>query len=122
MADNNLYDNKEDEFESELSLLFELFVYYFIATVDAKVLLKKLFKTPKGTWVSFKELSKDVDVSKHMVYDKEYEKLDMYICWLEDMNSPIDEWRLVAFFENKELYSQILIFNLNTLRDKNDQV
>lgn len=95
--------------EDDLSLKFEMLIYNIIAKIESKPILMKVFERPSGEWVSFRKYIDEYS------YNKEYRGLDVYICWLNEIEKNNDQGRLIAFFENKQLYSQILTFNMNTL-------
>lgn len=95
--------------ENDLSLKFDMLIAQIIAQKSSQPILRDIFGHSSGNWVNFRNYI-DEDT-----YNNEYMGLNVYMCWLSDINAPNDQWRLVAFFENNQLYSQILIFNMNTL-------
>lgn len=98
--------------KDDLSLKFEMLIDHIIAKKISQPILRDIFGHSSGDWVNFRNY---IDEN---TYIEEYEGLDVYICWLNEINSTNDQGRLVAFFENNQLYSQILIFNMNTLKLK----
>ena len=98
--------------EDDLSLTFEMLIDHIIAKKSSQPILRDIFGHSSGDWVNFRNY-----IDKN-TYIEEYEGLDVYVCWLTEINSTNDQGRLVAFFENNQLYSQILIFNMNTLKPK----
>ena len=95
--------------EGDLSLKFDMLIDHIIAKKSSQPILRDIFGHSSGDWVNFRNyINEDT-------YNNEYKGLDVYMCWLSDINATNDQWRLVAFFENNQLYSQILIFNMNTL-------
>ena len=96
--------------EDDLSVKFDMLIDHVIAKKSSQPILRDIFGHSSGDWVNFRNY---IDEN---IYIEEYEGLDVYVCWLNEINSTNDQSRLVAFFENNQLYSQILIFNMNTLK------
>ena len=96
--------------EDDLSLKFDMFIDHIIAKKSSQPILRDIFGHSSGDWVNFRNyINEDT-------YNNEYKGLDVYMCWRRFLvNATNDQWRLVAFFENNQLYSQILTFNMNTL-------
>ena len=105
-------DNMDNMDKDDLSLKFEMLIDHIIAKKISQPILRDIFGHSSGDWVNFRNY---IDEN---TYIEEYEGLDVYMCWLNEINSTNDQGRLVAFFENNQLYSQILIFNMNTLKLK----
>lgn len=95
--------------EYDLSLKFDMLIDQIMAQKSSQPILRDIFRHSSGDWVNFRNYI-DEDT-----YNNEYMGINAYMSWLSDINATNDEWRLIAFFENNQLYSQILTFNMNTL-------
>jgi len=98
--------------KDDLSLKFDMLVDHIIAKKRSQPILRGLFSHPSDDWMNLRNY---IDEN---TYIEEYDGLDVYVCWLNEINSTNDQGRLVAIFENNQLYFQILIFNMDTLKLK----
>lgn len=89
-----------------------MLIDHIIAKKSSQYILRDIFGHSSGDWMNFRNY---IDEN---TYVEEYEGLDVYVCWLNEINSTNEQGRLVAFFANNQLYSQILIFNMDTLKLK----
>ena len=71
--------------------------------------LKRLFEFPCGKWVEIKYFF-DSDY-----YDSNYQNSHISACWLPDTDGDYDSNRIIVFFDNNDLVSQVISFNMNTL-------
>lgn len=95
--------------EDDLSVKFDMLIDHIITKKSSQPILRDIFDHSSGDWINFRAY---IDEDS---YNNKYKGLDVYICWLTEINSTKDQGRLIAFFENNQLYSQILIFNMRTL-------
>ena len=71
--------------------------------------LKRLFEFPCGKWVEIKYFF-DSDY-----YDSNYQNSHISACWLPDTDGDYDNNRIIVFFDNNDLVSQVISFNMKTL-------
>ena len=71
--------------------------------------LKRLFEFPSGKWVEIKYFF-DSDY-----YDSNYQNSHISVCWLPDTDGDYDNNRIIVFFDNNDLVSQVISFNMKTL-------
>ena len=71
--------------------------------------LKRLFEFPSGKWVEIKYFF-DSDY-----YDSNYQNSHISVCWLPDTDEDYDNNRIIVFFDNNDLVSQVISFNMKTL-------
>ena len=70
--------------------------------------LKRLFEFPSGKWVEIKYFF-DSDY-----YDSNYQNSHISVCWLPDTDGDYDNNRIIVFFDNNDLVSQVISFNMKT--------
>ena len=71
--------------------------------------LKRLFEFPSGKWVEIKYFF-DSDY-----YNSNYQNSHISVCWLLDTDGDYDNNRIIVFFDNNDLVSQVISFNMKTL-------
>ena len=98
--------SSDEEFKSavELDLLLDDFVLE-----KKNDYLKRLFEFPSGKWVEIKYFF-DSDY-----YDSNYQNSHISVCWLPDTDGDYDNNRIIVFFDNNDLVSQVISFNMKTL-------
>ena len=68
-----------------------------------------LFRLPVGKWIA------SMDLFGHEYSQTVLKGADFFICWLDDAEKKPYR-KLILFFDNKSLFSQIVPFDLRTLK------
>lgn len=90
-------------------VLFYSMVDEFLIYRYSKKFLLTLFDTPLGQWNNVNEIF----TNNNFVFDSE--ELEVSVCWLNDIDVSNVPYRTIIFFELKYMFSQVVVFNTNTL-------
>lgn len=90
-------------------VLFYSIVDEFLIYKHSKKFILTLFNHPPGEWNNVNKIFGD----NGFIFD--FEDLNVNVSWLKDIDGSDVPYRILVFFESKNMFSQVVFFNVNTL-------
>lgn len=90
-------------------VLFYSIVDEFLIYKHSKKFISTLFSHPPGEWSDVNKIFRD----NGFIFGSE--DLNVNVSWLKDIDGSDSPYRMLVFFESENMFSQVVVFNVNTL-------